>query len=40
MKHHSKRDDPGDFFWACFDCSVFSDSDKFGKVKMKGEELD
>lgn len=32
MGHHSKKADPSAFFWGCFTCKEFQESDKFGKV--------
>jgi len=33
LVHRSKKEAPGEFFWACFDHKVFLDSDKWGAVK-------
>jgi DNA topoisomerase-1 len=32
MVHRSKKENAAEFFWACFECKQFNDSDKFGKV--------
>lgn len=33
MKHNHKKDDETKFFWGCFDCKEFRDSDVWGVVK-------
>lgn len=35
MLHRSKKENSAAFFWACFECRQFNDSDKFGRV-VKG----
>lgn len=37
MKHNHKKDDGSKFFWGCFDCKEFQDSDVWGVVKQSKE---
>jgi ssDNA-binding Zn-finger/Zn-ribbon topoisomerase 1 len=32
MKHRNKKTKPDEFYWGCFDCNIFSESDKFGAI--------
>jgi hypothetical protein len=32
MTHRERSDHKGDFFWGCFNCHSFTDSDVFGAL--------